>query len=209
VLLIVIVAQSVVNPLTSAKRYATFKLMARSALNTEEGILITDMYLVRHGQPQQNPSIPYNTPPGPDLSEHGRNEARQAAVFLSNKSIEHMFVSPFARTTQTAETILETLDLPITFTSLIQEHGPAENFERVRERVRELLDGAEDSPLTRIALVTHGSPIRAVLMELSKDKIDLTKHVYSGGNPAPTCGIWHIQRLDEHTRRFELVFKPV
>ncbi|NJM05258.1 histidine phosphatase family protein [Candidatus Gracilibacteria bacterium] len=171
--------------------------------------MITDIYLVRHGQPQQNSSISYNTPPGPDLSEHGRNEARQAAAFLADKGIEHLFVSPFARTTQTAEVILETLDLPVTFTNLIQEHGPGESFERVRERVRELIGGAEDSPLTRIALVTHGSPIRATLMELSKDKIDLSKHVYSGGNPAPTCGVWHIQHLDDHTRRFELVFKPV
>jgi 2,3-bisphosphoglycerate-dependent phosphoglycerate mutase len=171
--------------------------------------LITDIYLVRHGQPQLNPAIPYNTPPGPDLSDHGRNEARQAAAFLADKGVEHFFVSPFARTTQTVEVILETLDLPVTFTSLVQEHGPGEGFDKVRERVCELLSGAEDSPLHRIALITHGSPIRAALMELSKDKIDLSKHVYSGGNPAPTCGIWHVQRLDEHTRRFELVFKPV
>jgi 2,3-bisphosphoglycerate-dependent phosphoglycerate mutase len=57
-------------------------------------------------------------------------------------------------------------------------------------------------------VVAHGSPIRAALLELSKDKIDLSQHAYQGGNPAPTCGIWHVQFLDAHTRRFELVFKP-
>ena len=60
----------------------------------------------------------------------------------------------------------------------------------------------------RIGIVSHGSPIRAALLELSNDKIDLSKHVYAGGNPAPTCGIWHVRLLDEHTRRFELVFRP-
>jgi 2,3-bisphosphoglycerate-dependent phosphoglycerate mutase len=75
--------------------------------------------------------------------------------------------------------------------------------------MRELLAAADDSPHTRIGLVSHGSPIRAVLMNLSNDKIDLSKHNYAGGNPAPTCGIWHIQRIDDHQLRFELVFKPV
>jgi 2,3-bisphosphoglycerate-dependent phosphoglycerate mutase len=78
----------------------------------------------------------------------------------------------------------------------------------VRERVRELLAAAADSPHQRVGFVSHGSPIRAMLLELSKDKIDLSKHNYAGGNPAPTCGIWHVQRLDDHQLRFELVFKP-
>jgi 2,3-bisphosphoglycerate-dependent phosphoglycerate mutase len=171
--------------------------------------VLTDLYLIRHGQPALAPSIPYNTLPGPDLSERGREEAAQAAAFLADKAIEHLFGSPFARAAQTAEVIVDKLGLPITFTGLVQEHGPTEQFDHVRERMRELLAAADDSPHQRIGIVAHGSPIRAALLELSKDKIDLTKHVYSGGNPAPTCGIWHVRFVDEHTRRFELVFKPV
>lgn len=170
--------------------------------------MLSDLYLIRHGQPVINTAIPYHTPPGPELSERGREEAAQAAAFLADKQIEHLFVSPFARTTQTAEVLVDRLGLPVTFTALVQEHGPGESFEQVRARIRELLAAAEDSPHARLAIVAHGSPIRAALLELSKEKIDLTKHVYAGGNPAPTCGIWHVQFLDEHTRRFELVFKP-
>jgi 2,3-bisphosphoglycerate-dependent phosphoglycerate mutase len=170
--------------------------------------VLSDLYLIRHGEPVRDPAIPYNTPPGPDLSERGRAEAAQAAAFLADRAVEHMFVSPFARTTQTAEAIVEALGLPVTFTSLVQEHGPGEGAEQVRARMGELLAALDDSPHRRVAVVTHGSPIRAVLLALSKDKIDLSRHVYAGGNPAPTCGIWHVQLLDEHTRRFELVFKP-
>jgi len=104
--------------------------------------------------------------------------------------------------------LAERLGLPVTFTALAQEHALGEPFEQVRRRVRELLGAAEDSPYMRIAIVSHGSPIRAALLELSNEKIDLSRHVYSGGNPAPTCGIWHVQFLDAYTRRFELVFKP-
>ncbi len=176
---------------------------------SERCLVLTDLYLVRHGQPANNPSVAYNIPPGPDLSGRGREEAAQAADFLADKAVEQLFVSPFARTSQTAEVLIERLGLPATFTSLVQEHGPSESFEKVRERIVELLAAIADSPHSRVALVTHGSPIRAALHELSKDKIDLTKHVYAGGNPAPTCGIWHVKFVDEHTRRFELVFKPV
>ncbi|MBX0326343.1 histidine phosphatase family protein [Oscillochloris sp. ZM17-4] len=170
--------------------------------------MLSDIYLIRHGTPAQNPAIPYNTPPGPDLSERGRAEARQAAAFLADKGVEQLFVSPFARTTQTAEVIIDVLGLPATFTTLLQEHGPGETFDTVRGRVRDLLSAAADSPQQRVAFVSHGSPIRAALLELSKEKIDLTKHNYPGGNAAPTCGIWHVQRLDAQQLRFELIFKP-
>jgi 2,3-bisphosphoglycerate-dependent phosphoglycerate mutase len=171
--------------------------------------LLSDIYLIRHGLPDRTSAIPYNTPPGPGLLERGRAEARQAATFLADTCVEQIFASPFARATQTAEVLAEALDLPVTFTALLQEHGPSEDFDAVRARVRDLLAAAEDSPYARVAFVSHGSPIRAALLELSKDKIDLTKHNYAGGNPAPTCGIWHVYRLDAHQLRFELVFKPV
>lgn len=171
--------------------------------------MLTDIYLIRHGDPDRRPEIVYNVPPGPNLSARGRAEAAQAAAFLADKGLEQLFISPFARTTQTAELLLERLDVPASFTALAQEHGPQEPFERVRERVRELLAGAADSPLARVGIVSHGSPIRAALLELSKDKIDLSKHNYPGGNPAPSCGIWHVRFVDENTRRFELVFKPI
>lgn len=170
--------------------------------------VLTDLYLIRHGQPVTNTTISYNTLPGPDLAERGRVEARQAAAFLADRGLQQLFVSPFARTTQTAEVLVDQLDLPVIFTPLIQEHGPGEDFGTVRARIRELLAATDDSPYSTIGIVSHGSPIRAALVELSGDKIDLSRHVYPGGNPAPPCGIWHVRFIDEQTRRFELVFRP-
>jgi 2,3-bisphosphoglycerate-dependent phosphoglycerate mutase len=181
---------------------------ARRHEGEESFLVLSDIYLIRHGMPEQNKAIPYNTLPGPDLAERGRAEARQAAAFLADKGVERIFASPFARTTQTAEVLEDALGLPVTLTALLQEHGPGESFDTVRVRVRDLLAAAEDSPYARVAFVSHGSPIRAALLELSKEKIDLGKHNYPGGNPAPTCGIWHVQCLDAGQLRFELVFRP-
>lgn len=169
--------------------------------------MLTDIFLIRHGHPLQHTGLNYHVLPGPGLSDVGRDEARQAAEFLAGRGIEQFFVSPFDRTTQTAEPIIEALDVPVTFTSLVQEHNPSEQFDLIRERVREFLRSAEDAPSARIGVISHGSPIRAFLLELSQDRIDLSRHVYPGGNPAPTAGIWHAQR-SEQTWRIELVFKP-
>lgn len=170
--------------------------------------MLSDIYLIRHGAPAQCTCIPYNTPPGPDLSARGRAEARQAGLFLADRGVEHLFASPFARTKQTAEVLAEVLGLPTTLTALLQEHGPGEGFADVRERVRELLAAAADSPHTRVAFVSHGSPIRAALLEIGEERIDLSRHNYPGGNPAPTCGIWHARRLETGQMRLDLVFKP-
>jgi 2,3-bisphosphoglycerate-dependent phosphoglycerate mutase len=170
--------------------------------------VLSDLFLIRHGQPMHNPSIPYQLPPGPDLSERGRAEARQVAAFLADKGVEQLLVSPFARTTQTAEVLVDALGLPVSFTTLVQEHAPGETFEQVRARVREVLASLFDSPYQRVAIVTHGSPIRAFLLELSHDQIDLRSHVYPGGNPAPTCGVWHVSFSPQRACRFDLVFKP-
>ena len=169
--------------------------------------MLLDIYLIRHGQPQMNTGLVYNTPPGPPLTEQGRAEAQAAAAFLADKGIEHLFVSPFARTTPTAEAIVDLLSIDATFLDAVAEHGPGETPATVRARIAPFLDGLEETPLQRIGIVTHGSPLKEALLHLSRERIDLSKHIYPYGNHAPTCGIWHV-RCEEHTRIFTLVFKP-
>ncbi len=171
--------------------------------------MLEDIFLIRHGQPLSNTGLNYRTLPGPGLTERGKEEARQAAAFIADKGVQHLFASPFDRTAQTAEQIVATLDidLPITFTRLIQEHAPGESNEHVQARIREFLAGIEDSPLQRIALVSHGSPIRTMLLELSPQPIKLNLYIYPGNNPAPTAGIWHARR-SERGWHCDLAFKP-
>jgi hypothetical protein len=57
-------------------------------------------------------------------------------------------------------------------------------------------------------VVTHGSPIKQLLLALTSGQIDLSSHVYDQSkNPAPTAGIWHLQRSGEGWQAV-LVFKP-
>jgi 2,3-bisphosphoglycerate-dependent phosphoglycerate mutase len=170
--------------------------------------VLSDLYLIRHGEPVRNGAVPYHSLPGPDLAPRGRAEAAQAAAFLADRGLEQLFASPFARTAQTAEVLVKALNLPLSFTSLIQEHGPSEQFAQVQARVGDLLAALDDGPHQRIGLVAHGSPIRAALLTLSREQIDLSRHVYPGGNPAPTCGIWHVRFEQTGVHRCELIFKP-
>jgi 2,3-bisphosphoglycerate-dependent phosphoglycerate mutase len=167
-----------------------------------------ELFLVRHGQPAQHSSVPYLIAPGPDLSERGRLEAHAAAAFLAAHAPQRCLMSPFARTTQTAEIISRRLALPAETSADLAEHGPQETFPTVRRRLTALLQTLQHDSAERLVLVTHGSPIRALLQALSDDQIDLSAHVYQGGNPAPTCGIWHIDLRQPAAQRCQLVFRP-
>ncbi len=169
--------------------------------------MLTDIFLIRHAAPLLNMGVAYRTMPGPDLSDHGRHEARLAATFLADKALDHLFVSPFARTTQTAEEILEQLDLPVTFTHLIAENLPDERAEKVHARIREFLSIVMEASFTRIGVVSHGNPIQVFIHELGQSQIDLKQYMFSGNNPAPTAGIWHARRNGE-AWYLELAFQP-
>lgn len=189
-------------------RRGIITMWIRYAFQIWEIVLLTDIYLIRHGQPIHNPSIPYHTLPGPPLSDLGRAEAKAAAAFLTITNIQHLFVSPFDRTAQTAEAIIDQLGIDATFTQAVAEHAMGESSSDVRTRIGALLDTLDQGVLQRIGIVSHGSPIKEALMHLSKGQIDLSKHVYPGNNPAPTCGIWHIRYVN-NKRSFTLVFKPL
>jgi 2,3-bisphosphoglycerate-dependent phosphoglycerate mutase len=80
-------------------------------------------------------------------------------------------------------------------------------MDQVRARVAELLAQVEDSPLGRVALVTHGACIRALLQHTTGSRIDLSGHVYDNGNCAPTAGVWRGTRADDRWT-WELAFRP-
>jgi 2,3-bisphosphoglycerate-dependent phosphoglycerate mutase len=59
-----------------------------------------------------------------------------------------------------------------------------------------------------VALVTHGSPIKALLLLLSNESINLDNYKFSNGNHAPTAGVWHAHRV-ETGWQLDLIFKPI
>jgi 2,3-bisphosphoglycerate-dependent phosphoglycerate mutase len=170
--------------------------------------MLEELYLVRHAMPDRSTGVPYNVAPGPPLTLAGVQEAAQSARWLEGHGVERLLASPFDRTRVTAEAIAERLALPVSFVEALREGGPGETVEQIRHRVAELLIQLDDSPLRCVALVSHGAPIRALLLHTTADRLDLTGHVYDFGNCVPTAGIWHGRRGD-NCWKWELAFRPV
>jgi 2,3-bisphosphoglycerate-dependent phosphoglycerate mutase len=169
--------------------------------------MLEELYLVRHAAPDRTLAMPYNVLPGPPLTPAGEIEAAQTARWLADRGVQHLLASPFARARATAEAVAAETNLPLTFVDALREGGPGENMDQVRARVAELFAQVEDSPLSRVALVTHGACIRGLLQHTTESRIDLTGHVYDNGNCAPTAGVWRGTRADGRWT-WELVFRP-
>lgn len=169
--------------------------------------MIEELYLVRHAAPDRRLALPYNLPPGPPITQIGRVEAEQSAHWLVDRGVEHLFASPFARTQETAAVLAAVLELPITLVDALREGGPGETFAHIRTRAAEVLAQLDDGPLRCTALVSHGAPIRALLLHTTSDRIDLSGHVYDNGNSTPTAGVWHGVR-HAHCWQWTLAFRP-
>jgi broad specificity phosphatase PhoE len=169
--------------------------------------MLEEIYLVRHAHPDRGLGVPYNIMPGPPLTAIGLQEAVQTARWLAGRRIDGLFASPFDRTRATAAAVSEILGLPITFAEALREGGPGEKMEQIRERMAELLAQLDDSPLHVAALITHGAPIRGLLLHTTGERIDLKPHAYDNGNCAPTAGVWHGRRGDG-CWVWELAFRP-
>jgi 2,3-bisphosphoglycerate-dependent phosphoglycerate mutase len=156
--------------------------------------VLTDIFLIRHASPDRSTRIPYRVAPGPSLTAAGKDEARQAGRFLADKAVEHLFVSPFARTSETAEQLVARMGLPVTFTRLIEENSIDEDYQHVQQRTSEFLRSLEESSFRRVGIVSHGWPIRQMLITLTHEQVELDSYSDQNGNPLPPAGIWHAVR---------------
>lgn len=170
--------------------------------------MVHEIYILRHAAPDRTSSIPYNIPPGPPLTAIGRKEALQAGVFLQNRQIDAVYVSPFMRTRQTAAIVSEHVVAPFAYVDSIKEGAPGESHRDIRARVRGLLDELNGRVISSVMLVTHGCCVLATLQETTNDAIDLSGHKYDYGNHSPTAGIWHGVRQATGVYAWDLVFTP-
>lgn len=61
------------------------------------------VYVARHATPDRSRyDIPYNLPPGPDLTERGRQEAAELGAYLRRVGVLRAWTSPFQRAFSTA-----------------------------------------------------------------------------------------------------------
>jgi broad specificity phosphatase PhoE len=123
------------------------------------------LLLVRHGLPDYRLAKRGDEPPGPILSEIGRDQARQAVPILAKHHPAAVYSSPLSRAMQTAEIIGRSLGLRIQIDAELSEWHRTESLYEVSQRsgrwLRRWLAGGE-----RCAVVVgHASPLLAVLRE--------------------------------------------
>ncbi|MBI4445675.1 MAG: histidine phosphatase family protein [Acidobacteria bacterium] len=170
-------------------------------------VSLKEIYMVRHGHPEEDPEIPYDCVPGSCLSETGREEARCAALFLLNRGIKRLYSSPFERTLSTARIIAAELGLPVIVEELLADQHDNESFAEVQKRIESFFRRLARKRATTVALISHGSPVKALLHLLSYNRIDLTHRAFSNANPVPTGGVWYGRREGDDWR-LNLVFEP-
>jgi probable phosphoglycerate mutase len=80
------------------------------------------LVLARHGQTPSNVKQKLDTlPPGPPLTEEGRQQALELATALADERIAAVYASTAVRAQQTAEPVATKLGLPVTVVDGIQE----------------------------------------------------------------------------------------
>ena len=84
------------------------------------------IYFVRHGETILNASHIRQDDKG-GLTEDGKEQAKATGLRLSKMHLEHMYVSPYERTMETAGIINEFVHIPFTYTKLLAERrNPSE-----------------------------------------------------------------------------------
>ena len=170
--------------------------------------MVQEIYLLRHAAPDRASGVPYNIVPGPPLTAVGRSEALQAGRWLAQHTISAVYVSPFARTRQTAAIVSEHVVAPFAYVEGLREGGPGEDHASVTRRVTGFLDTIHAHNQQRVLLVTHGCCVLATLQVTTQGQIDLNGHNYDYGNKSPTAGIWHGVARGDGMYTWELAFTP-
>ena len=163
------------------------------------------VYLIRHAEPTTwgDESVRYDAPPGPPLSTEGRAQAAMAADFLVGSPPTVVYTSPLDRALQTTQIITARLGAPMAIDERLAEHRRDETSEQVADRLaafwRERVTTATGSLC--VALVSHGSPIRAILALLGDVwTADPERYRFDHGNIAPPAGIWRARCVATDSR---------
>jgi broad specificity phosphatase PhoE len=165
-------------------------------------------YLARHAAPVLGWPAPYNVSPGPPLSDLGRRQAAELAGFLAAQGVMAVYASPFARAQETAEAIAARAGCRPALWPDLSEGAPGEGEDALRTRVlrgwQTIRETEHPGP---VAIVAHGSPVKAILHSLNDGRVDLSQYVFDYDNPLPPGGAWCAQWQDERWD-LALVFQP-
>jgi broad specificity phosphatase PhoE len=153
------------------------------------------LYLARHATPDRSRlDIPYHIPPGPELTEQGRNEAAELGAFFSRLGVIHVLASPLVRAWNTGKIASDIAGATIELNRDIAEWRPEETEKMVQDRMRRAFVYAaylSQEQMAPVALVTHGSPVLTMLKILGLPKeISDRCRIYDSRNLIPMGGAW-------------------
>ncbi len=170
------------------------------------------LYLVRHAAPDwSRTDLVYHQPPGPPLTAEGRQQAVALGAFLRQANTRQLFASPLERCAETGRIAAQIAGAPFAIDDGLIEWQPGDTTASVQERIRPIfLQAAALSAAGPVALVTHGGPIGALLLELGMDEKALaSRRTFDHHNPLPTGGAWQASRAHPQAAwELSLVFKP-
>lgn len=168
------------------------------------------LYLARHATPDRTRfDIPYHYPPGPELTENGKQEASELGCFMRGVGVKKIQASPLERAWRTALIAQEVCGAALEMNPDLAEWRPEEVEKVVLERMLHAFEaGAKMAEHHPVALVTHGGPIMALLkyLGLPADTVERYR-IFDGRNLISVAGAWRVEKTAGEIR-LNLVFAP-
>jgi broad specificity phosphatase PhoE len=150
-------------------------------------------YLVRHALPDFSAGGAYHLPPGPPLTDTGREQAAAVARLLARAPIARVVSSPLRRCLMTAEPLCGLLGLDLQVDPDLGEQQPGEVPTSVALRmVRAVLNQSE---VPGVVLVSHAGPLEQLLGALVQERLVLPPPDARGCRLA-VASVWHVQRRE-------------
>ncbi len=175
--------------------------------------MIVKIYLVRHATPDwSRTDIRYDVPPGPPLTAQGEAEAAKLGEFLQMQGIKRIYASPLERTRRTAEIAGGIAGATPMEEEAIAEWRRGESETEVAARLNGLWEKIcrESGAVGPLALVTHGGPIKAMLLSLGMPRTTVDEYCrkFDRGNPLPPAGVWLATGSPTTTWQLDLIWTP-
>jgi broad specificity phosphatase PhoE len=173
---------------------------------------MTTILLARHGETDWNLQRRVQGHSDTPLNETGRAQALALAETLEGAELDAVYSSDLARASDTARMVAERQGLEVTVSPELRERhfgswegltddeifarfpavksgswGDGETKQEMRHRVLEALRRiARSHPGGRVLVVTHGGPVRALLVECGLD----------GRGPIGNCSLYEVRLQD-------------
>lgn len=147
------------------------------------------IYLVRHAQADHSTGEPYQSLPGPPLSEAGIEQATATARLLAPSGIERVVSSPMRRCTQTARPLCAALGLELHTDDDLGEMQPAETPAELGLRV--LRATFQQRHLSSVALVSHSAPLEQLILALTRGR-HVFDHADHRGARIGVAAVWQL-----------------